>query len=343
MDGFDGLPVCIGWELTLACNLRCRHCASAAALARIEELTTGEALTLCDQFPELLVHEVNFTGGEPLLRRDWPVIAERLRRLGIRTQLITNGLALEADTLRQMRDVGMDSLGTSLDGLERTHDRLRARPGLFRRVVAGLQLALEAGLTPTVITTVNALNLHELPAMLELLRSVGVPRWQVQPLFPLGRGHSDGSLHLDQSAYLAFGEFARRQAQESPDGEPTIILPDGYGYGTDLDPRADPWAGCPAGLLSCGITSDGKVKGCLSLPDELVEGDLRQQSLWDIWFNPDSFALTRRFSLEALGPNCAGCERGDTCQGGCSVMSYSTTGRFHNDPCCFLGIARRAC
>jgi hypothetical protein len=37
-----------------------------------------------------------------------------------------------------------------------------------------------------------------------------------------------------------------------------------------------------SGLVSAGITSDGKLKGCLSLPDEFIEGDLRTRSLWDI-------------------------------------------------------------
>jgi len=121
------------------------------------------------------------------------------------------------------------------------------------------------------------------------------------------------------------------------------ILPgDSYGYYTNLDTRIPPWRGCPAGLFSCGITSDGKIKGCLSLPDELTEGDLRRDDLWDIWFHPDSFAYTRRFTTESLGPHCVACTKAEQCQGGCSAMSYGSTGRFHNDPYCFHSLREAA-
>ena len=111
---------------------------------------------------------------------------------------------------------------------------------------------------------------------------------------------------------------------------------DGVGYFTDLDTRDIPWEGCGAGIATCGITSTGKVKGCLSLPDEFVEGDLRERDLWDIWFDDGAFAYNRQFSIADLGRNCAGCERGEQCRGGCCVMSFAATEQFHNDPYCFL-------
>ena len=93
--------------------------------------------------------------------------------------------------------------------------------------------------------------------------------------------------------------------------------------------------GCTAGLTTCGIMSDGKIKGCLSLPDNLVEGDLRTSDLWNIWFNPNAFAYTRKFAQTDMGPLCSRCLKWEQCRGGCSAMSYTSTGLFHNDPYCF--------
>jgi hypothetical protein len=53
---------------------------------------------------------------------------------------------------------------------------------------------------------------------------------------------------------------------------------DSFGNLTEVDTREPP-RGCSAGLTACGITSDGKIKGCLSLPDELAQGDLTQKDL----------------------------------------------------------------
>jgi MoaA/NifB/PqqE/SkfB family radical SAM enzyme len=81
---FEGFPFIVGWELTLACNLRCEHCGSSAGLPRRDELTLAEALTICEQLPDLLVCEVDFTGGEPLVRPDWWKIAQKLYELKIK-------------------------------------------------------------------------------------------------------------------------------------------------------------------------------------------------------------------------------------------------------------------
>jgi radical SAM protein with 4Fe4S-binding SPASM domain len=341
MVDFDGLPLVMAWELTLACNLRCTHCGSAAGLPRAGELTTEEALSLCDQLPELLVQEVDFTGGEPLVRPDWPIIAARLTQLEIRTQIITNALALDADTVAEMCDVGILSVGLSLDGLEATHDRIRGYPGLYRRVLAGAEQVQKAGLRCAVLTTVNALNVDELPAMYALLQSLDIAQWQVQPVFPLGRAAGAAELELSSQRYMQMGETMRQLCTAGQAGGLKVELADSFGYLSELDTREDPWRGCSAGLVMCGITSDGKIKGCLSLPDDLVEGDLRERDLWDIWLDPHAFAYNRHYCAEDLGPYCADCEGAELCKGGCSAMSIGSTNAFHNDPYCFSGIRRR--
>lgn len=340
--GFEGFPLIVGWELTLACNLRCRHCGSSAALPRPDELTLEESLAICEQFPALLVQEVDFTGGEPLLRPDWWRIATHLGELGISTKLITNGLTLGPDTVAQLEDAGIAGVGVSIDGLEATHDYIRGRAGLFQILVAGIKRVLDAGLPVTVITTVNGLNIDELPTLYALLRSLGVNTWQVQPIFPLGRGKLASELQLSEQAYMRLGTFVEEWGPLAGETGPELLPGDSFGYFTELDTREPPWRGCSAGLTTCGITSDGKIKGCLSMPDALVEGDLRQHDLWDIWFHPDSFAYNRNWSLDDLGPACDGCDQAELCLGGCSAMSYGVTGRLHNDPYCFYGIRKRS-
>jgi len=339
--GFEGFPFIIGWELTLACNICCRHCGSSAGLPRANELTLEESLAICDQFPPLLVQEVDFTGGEPLLRPDWPRIASHLGKLGISTRILTNGLTLGPDTVAQMKDAGIASVGISLDGLEETHDYIRGHKGFFRLVLAAIDRALNSGLSLTVITTINALNLDQLPSLFTLLHSLGVSRWQIQPIFPLGRSSQATELQLTDQAYMQIGSFVQHWGSKAEEVGMEVGPADSFGYFTELDTRKPPWRGCPAGLVACGITSDGKIKGCLSLPDEVIEGDLRQHDLWDIWFDPHSFAYTRQFSVEKLGPNCRSCNKAEQCHGGCSTMSYGNTGNFHNDPYCFYGIRKR--
>lgn len=330
---FEGFPFIIGWELTLSCNLRCTHCGSSAGQARSNELTTKEALEICEQLPALLVQEVDFTGGEPILRADWPLIARRLIELNIPTNVLTNGLQVDADTVAQMKEIGISGAGISLDGLERTHDSIRNCKGSFAAVLRSIARMQDADVPINVITTVNAVNLSELPDLLRLLQSLGVRTWRLQPLIPAGRVRAHQELQIDNTVTLRLGRFIRDNKRDAARKELNIICSDGLEYIDEGDER--PWRGCSAGIVSCGITSDGKVKGCLSMPDELIEGDLRQNSLWDIWFDDTAFPYTRRFSLDQLGPNCSACEKREECKGGCSSHSFCSTGSFHNDPCCF--------
>src|SRR6202050_4063450 len=73
-------PVHAVWEITLACDLACRHCGSRAGHGRPDELSTEECLDLVDQMGELGVKECTLIGGEAYLRPDWIEIIRRLKK-----------------------------------------------------------------------------------------------------------------------------------------------------------------------------------------------------------------------------------------------------------------------
>src|SRR5579859_1644930 len=76
-------PIYAVWEITLACDLACRHCGSRAGRARPDELTPAEALDLVDQMARLGVKEVSLIGGEAYLRPDWLELIGAFRAHGI--------------------------------------------------------------------------------------------------------------------------------------------------------------------------------------------------------------------------------------------------------------------
>jgi len=335
---FESFPYIIGWELTLACNLRCAHCGSSAGESRRQELTLAEALNVCDQFPDLLVQEVNFTGGEPLLSLHFATISARLRKLSIPFKLLTNGILLSRELIQRLQEAGLSGIGISLDGLAATHDVIRGKPGLFDHIRKQIQEILKANIHLTILTTCNAKNINELPELMNVLVTEGVPSWQIQPLFPLGRGIVNDWLLLSEKDYMRLGDFILESTGWAAKNGLEIMPADSCGYFTPRDQRDPTWHGCSAGLFACGITSDGHIKGCLSMPDELIEGNLRERELWDIWFDTQAFTYNRQYTSPSAGKNCKGCKFGEQCRGGCSSMSYGSTGTFHNDPLCFFRI-----
>ncbi|MBW2278322.1 MAG: radical SAM protein, partial [Deltaproteobacteria bacterium] len=184
------------YEATLACNLQCRHCGSRAGKARPDELTTAEAEDLFTQLVELGCKRVTISGGEPLMRPDWPELIAAATRSGLATAMISNGLKLDLDTAKRAKASGLRTVGISLDGVGRTHDLIRGRIGHFDAVARAMDSAAAAGLAFTAITTINSLNLHELEQIYRFVRDQGAFSWQVQTAAEMGNMLDNPSLHL---------------------------------------------------------------------------------------------------------------------------------------------------
>ena len=128
-------------SVTDRCNLRCAYCMPEKDyvwLPREDMLQFEEIETLVDVFLDDGVDKVRLTGGEPLLRRDLPVLVKRLAsRARIRDLALTTNGVLLADHAHQLHDAGLHRLTVSLDTLR--HDRFRdlARFDELDRVLEG--------------------------------------------------------------------------------------------------------------------------------------------------------------------------------------------------------------
>ena len=180
-------PVYVVWELTLACDLACRHCGSRAGKARPAELSRDEALDLVAQLAALGSREITFIGGEAYLSEPWLDVIAAASRAGIRCTLTTGGRAWDRARAEAAAAAGLKAVSVSVDGLERSHDRLRAVPGSWRAAMAAIGHSREAGLQPFANTQWNRLNLPEVEPLGELLLAQGIAAWQVQITGPLGR------------------------------------------------------------------------------------------------------------------------------------------------------------
>ena len=138
-------PIYAVWEITLRCDLACRHCGSRAGHARPDELDTAECLDLVRQMAELGVLEVTLIGGEAYLRDDWDEIAAAIVARGMSVGMTTGGRGITAERARRAKAAGLENASVSLDGLEATHDRLRGVKGSFQSALAALDHFRAAG------------------------------------------------------------------------------------------------------------------------------------------------------------------------------------------------------
>ncbi|MHA1686270.1 MAG: radical SAM protein [Candidatus Heimdallarchaeaceae archaeon] len=323
------------WELTLGCNMNCKHCGSSAGQARKDELTTEECYTLCEDLAELSCNVVCLMGGEPFLRKDWFNVANCIRDLGMEVSFVTNGLLME-EVIENLAEVEPLVVGVSLDGLEKTHDSIR-REGSFKAAIKALDLLRENDIQTTVITTLSKTNFNELRQLGEIVINKST-NWQIQVGAPFG--NFDPKLAIDFEEYYASAMFIiEQQIANRKFGYLPVVGAHCYGYYSHLLHTGHKWKGCTAGISTIGITSNGGIVGCLSISNkDFIEGNVRERSLVDIWNDENSFAYNRHFTAKDLGPNCQNCYYSEVCKGGCNSMSYHFTGQFHNDPYCMRRI-----
>ncbi len=325
---------CAVWETTLKCNMNCSHCGSRAGKARADELTTQECFDLIEQLAELDCDMVSLMGGEPFVRPDWYDLARCVKDLGMKLAWVSNGLLIPK-YLPKIVHLAPTVVGISLDGLEMTHDAIR-RPGSFKVTLEAIDLLHQQGIQVTVITTVSKLNIADLPSLSELLHPKNI-NWQIQIANPFG--NFDRKLLISENQYYEVAEFILKRNNKPEFRNMPIVGGHDLGYYSKKYPKRTEWFGCTAGKSTLGITSNGNIVGCLSLGnDRFFEGNIRKQSLRDIWEDPSTFKFTRQFKQSSLGPNCKGCDYWKQCQGGCSATSYTITNRFHNMPYCMRRI-----
>src|SRR5215468_3064416 len=190
-------PIYAVWEITLRCDLACRHCGSRAGRARPDELTTAEALDLVAQMADLGVHEVTVIGGEAYLRDDWTEIVRAVRAAGMRCTMTTGGRGLTAEVARAARKAGLESASVSVDGLADTHDALRGVRGSFDAALAAIANLRAAGIPAAVNTQLSRPALREIPALFERLVAAGIQAWQVQLTVAMGRAADEPEILLE--------------------------------------------------------------------------------------------------------------------------------------------------
>lgn len=164
-------------ELTSRCNLACVHCyLNQAAAARAEEVPTGRLLRLFPEIAQAGGLFVTLSGGEPLLREDFPDVYLAAVGAGLVTSLYTNATLLSdrlADLLDEHRP---EHVEVSVYGATRTtYEAVTRVPGSFDRCLEGIRRLVDRGVALRLKTMLLQANAHELGALRELASSLGAP------------------------------------------------------------------------------------------------------------------------------------------------------------------------
>jgi cyclic pyranopterin phosphate synthase len=257
-------------SVTDRCNFRCRYCMPAEGMPwidREEILSFEEIERLVALFVSLGIEDVRLTGGEPLVRRDFPRLVARLRAIGGLgdLSLTTNGYLLAAHA-EALVAAGIDRVNVSIDSLARGRFFEITRRDALERVIEGLE-AIAA------FPQVRPIKVNAVPmpgfGKEEVLRFCALARrrhFQVRfiefmPLDGDRAWRSDDVLSGAEVRAMVEAEHRLRERPREPHATARVFeFADGSGEVGFINPVSEPFC---ADCNRLRLTADGKLRTCL--------------------------------------------------------------------------------
>jgi radical SAM protein with 4Fe4S-binding SPASM domain len=293
------------FELTERCNLACMHCyinqPASNRQAKSRELTTSQVTGIVDQMAEAGTLFLLLTGGEVLLRPDFPEIYCHARQRGIIISLFTNGTLLTprlADLLAEWR---VHSIEITLYGATaETYERVTGVPGSYARCRKGIELLQERGLPVSLKSVLMTANRHELPGMQSFAEQLGVQFRYDALLWP----RLDGSQEPFEYQ-LPLQELIAIDHQDPDRNREWSKVAEFFSKGELL--RSEYVYSCGAGLRSFQVDSAGWMSICAM--SRSTSYDLLQMSFQEAW---EQLGELRKIKRQ-MDTACQSCSIGGLC------------------------------
>jgi len=276
------------------CNMKCEHCFYWQELNQRDDLSTAEIVRLSESLGP--IENLNLSGGEPFLRREFAEICRQFIRHNQVRQIYvpTNGWYTKK-TIEQLEltlqepELDLFVVELSLDGLAEFHDRFRVAPGSFVRAMETYDALVELQardprLRIHAISTATDVNIAEIRQLTTYLFD-RCPRMDHHNLAIIRGDRKNPALRAPAIGdYQQLYDYVRRLWQPREQGRyGAIVEPMLQWAKTETIARQTQVVPCRAGVLSAVVYANGDVGVC-----ELHEplGNLRQQSFPEIWSSP---------------------------------------------------------
>lgn len=318
----------IFWECTLRCNLSCRHCGSDCFSSSLTpDMPLDDFLKALDTVPRSLNNANNriivvLTGGEPLLRPDILEVGMALNHRGFYWSMVSNGFLYTEQMHKQLMDAGLKALTISLDGVEEDHNWMRGNPQSFQRTLNAIKIAAsDKRLDFDVVTCVNKRNLKRLEELYSLLAGVGVRKWRLFTIIPIGRAEKEADLHLTKSEKVEMMEFIKAHREKescsktkSADSQIDVAF-SCEGYLGKYEEKVRPVRFfCHAGINIASVLIDGRISGCPNIDRDLFsQGNIYRDNFYDVWENRFKPFRERSWARQGI---CKECKHFKNCLGG---------------------------
>lgn len=313
-----GPPLWLLFELTYRCPLQCVFCYNPVDFASVEsELPTAEWLRVLREARALGSVQLGLSGGEPLLRDDVEEIAAEGHRLGYYTNLITSGVGLTQERLREFKRVGLDHIQLSFQDSARELNDFLSHTRTFQLKQRCAQWIKAAGYPMVVNCVIHRMNIDHLDNIIDMAARMGADYLELANTQFYSWAHLNREHLLPSRAQLQQAEQTVQAWRERLQGRMRLfyVVPDYY----ETRPKRcmNGW-----GSTFVTVTPDGTALPCHTakmLPG-LTFPNVTEHSIENIWLHSDGF---NRFRGQGwMKEPCISCEERDRDLGGCRCQAY---------------------
>ncbi len=343
----------IQWHITSKCKKKCRHCymfESERYRTEIEnELTFEKMVQILDDIKDFeikwgfAVNDFFITGGDPVLNPDYKKLLLELKNRGKRIYIMGNPETLNPEILQFFKEMDVQQMQMSLDGLKETHDFYRG-PGNFELTIKALEMLDEYDISGTVMFTLTGENKDEL---IPLMNYVAYKTKSKGFAFDLvcGVGNAkDISLQLSKEEVKKYFELYLEEKRkirasgnlmrisEKSKFFQLIHYENNDFYPYDIEDFSA-IGGCYVGFTCYTILADGSVAACRRFPT--IIGKMPEQKMEDIFLEND---LLKQFRRANSYETCGECMFYKSCRGCPAVTFGYTHDPFRDNPLCFKSL-----
>jgi len=275
------------------CNIQCQYCEYWRLDQHREEMSIDEWMAALQSIKAFVgTYSINFSGGEPFLKKGFISLLEYCRDQGIQAGFTTNGVALTRKNVERIVEVNPFNANISCDSCEAVvNDLVRGCKGLTDRVATGIHLLLEYqnahGINFPILMkpTVHALSYHRLPELVQWAEKLGVSGVHMQPM-DRWTPETFGELWISKDQLRDLEVVVEKLCSMKRQGSRILNSEDSMRMWVDhfLELSAPQSAmPCRVGLRDFFIRPDGSVEVCWSYP---TIGNIRVDSAESIWRGP---------------------------------------------------------
>lgn len=329
------IPVSGTFELTSRCNFKCKMCYihDSGNACDEDELSTEEWLKIAQAARDNGTVFVLLTGGEPMVRKDFPILWQKMSEMGFVLYINTNGSLITDEIHELFRKYPPFRVNISLyGGSEGTYKSLCSNES-FNKVIENIKRLKENNINVYLHTVITPYNRADIKRINDIASELELPLKAATYLYPPGRqqgkacGENPGRFSPEETARVKleyerihFGEDVFRKRLEmifnnTAQSEKECLLPS-QEEGTGILCRAGKsayWVNYKGDMTCCGMLSDDRF-------------NLTRMSFSDCWSQVRSDASEIRLPAE-----CRSCKYKSYCNV-CAAVCKTETGCFDKKP-----------